>query len=50
MGRLVLPDGRVKEGLFRNNKFCGEMKIPRKKTSIGSILEENEELEEMDDE
>ena len=49
MGRLVLPDGRVKEGLFRNNKFCGEMKIPRKKTSIGSIREEIE-LEEMDDE
>ena len=22
-GRLVLPDGRVKEGLFRNNKYCG---------------------------
>ena len=28
-GRLCLPDGRIKEGMFRNNKFQGAMLMPR---------------------
>ena len=33
-GRLCLPDGRVKEGIFRNNKFQGSMLLPSKQSSI----------------
>ena len=52
-GRLVLPDGRVKAGLFKNNKFQGvslgttgaAKSRPKNTTQVAAIEEEDEEVE-----
>ena len=42
-GRLCLPDGRVKEGIFRQNKFqlAGELSLSKPSTAqMDTIMED----------